>query len=374
MTPPRTGRPDLTDRLGRLKRGTRWMAVSWLVFTVVALIDVVPSILAARSGSEGPSAGQFLRRWSVTHLSVWYMWWLLSPLVFWLAERYRPRARAWLRWAGVHTAAALVISYVGGWAMTAVLSWFIQPARYSVLPIVGFLQYGAILGVATMVGMQRRERDNAVASARLAAELAEARAEAVSSRLRPHFLYNALNSIAMLIRARANDAALEAVLGYSELLREAVETTSTDIPLREEIGLIEKYVAIERMRFPDSFSATMVVTKEAADAVVPSFILQPIVENALRHGLSALDRDALLEVRASRRDANVHLEVRDNGVGLPPHWRLERGSGVGLRTTRSRLQQRYGTAFHFELHSPAEGGTVVIVEVPYSKTPPLAVS
>jgi len=368
MTSTPASRLAHTDHPRSLTRAARWMAVSWLVWTVVALIDVVPSIVAARSENGVPDGGQFLRRYVITHVAIWYLWWLMTPLVFRLAERYRPRALAWLRWAAIHTVAAIVVSYVVRLATTVVLSVFMEPARYPGLPIVGLLQYGAILGVATLAGMQRRERDHAVTSAQLAAELAEARAEAVSAQLRPHFLYNALNSIAMLIRAGASDAALEAVLGYSELLRHAVDTTATDVPLRDELSLIEKYVAIERMRFPDSFSATIDMTKDAADAVVPSFILQPIVENAFRHGLSTVDHDALLDVRASRRDGIVRLEVRDNGVGLPPQWRLEHGSGVGLRTTRSRLQQRYGGGHHFELHSPAEGGTVVIIEIPYSGT------
>lgn len=363
------GRLDPTDRLGALKKGARWMATSWIVWTIVALIDVLPSIVAAQPGDERPDDGAYLRQHVTTHLTIWYLWWLLTPLVFRLAERNSPRMQTWLRWAGIHTVAAFVLDYVVRLATEFVASIIGSPARYPGSSIVGFLQYGAILGVATMIGMWRRERDHAVTSAHLAAELAEARAEAVAAQLRPHFLYNALNSIAMLIRARANDAALEAVLGYSELMRHAVETTATDVPLRDEIDLIEKYVAIERMRFSDSFSATVVIAQDVADAPVPSFILQPIVENALRHGLSALDRDARLELNASRRDGSIRLEVRDNGVGLPAQWRLDQGAGVGLRTTRSRLQQRHGTAYHFELHSPAEGGTVVIMEIPFAGTP-----
>ncbi len=349
------------------KKGARWMAVSWLVWTVTALIDVLPSVVAAQSGDERPGGDVFLRRYVLTHLTIWYLWWLLTPVVFWLAERYSPRGKTWLRWACIHVVAAFIGSSVVGMATELVLSVFMAPVRSVGLPmIVGLLQYGAVLSVATLITLRRREHDQAIAAAQLATELAVARAEAVATQLRPHFLYNALNGIAMLIRARANDAALEAVLGYSELLRHAVETTATDVPLRDEISMIEKYVAIERMRFPDSFSATIVVSTEAADAVVPSFILQPIVENALRHGLSAMDGDALLEIIASREDGLVHLEVRDSGIGLPPQWRLEDGRGMGLRATRTRLQQRHGANFHFELHSPAEGGTVVIIEFPDS--------
>jgi signal transduction histidine kinase len=368
MTLPLANRSAAADRLASLTKGARWMLVSWLVWTAVALIDVTPSILAVRSGTEGEVNAEFFRRYLFTHVAIWYTWWLLTPLVFWLAERVQLRARSSLRWVAIHSVAALGTSYAGRSAAGAVLSLFLEPARYPGLPIVGFLQYGAILAVATVAGMRRRERDQAIASAQLAAELAEARAHAVSAQLKPHFLYNAMNSIAMLIRARNNEAALEAVLGYSELLRQAVETTAADVSLQEEMGFIEQYVAIERMRFGDSFSASMTVAADAADAVVPSFILQPIVENAFRHGLSTLERDALLEITASRRDGLVHLEVRDNGVGLPPDWRLEQG-GVGLRTTQSRLVQRYGTGCHFELHSPAEGGTVVIIEFPYTAAP-----
>ena len=155
------------------------------------------------------------------------------------------------------------------------------------------------------------------------------------------------------------------MLGYSELLRNVLDAQASDVPLARELAFLDKYLAIERMRFPETFSATITLPRDIGDALVPNFILQPLVENALHHGLRDLETDARLDVSASRRDGVVRLEVRDNGVGLPVEWRLDGGSGVGLRNTRARLRQRYGDAHHFELHSPAEGGTVVILEIPY---------
>jgi two-component system, LytTR family, sensor kinase len=202
-------------------------------------------------------------------------------------------------------------------------------------------------------------------AARLESQLAQSRMQALMAQLRPHFLYNALNSVAMLIRAGNRDQALEAVLGYGELLRKTLGADVREVPLRDELAFLDRYLAIERMRFSDTLSATIKSDPGVDDALVPSLVLQPLVENALHHGLSGVEADARLEIIATRHDSALRLEVRDNGTGLPGDWRLEHATGLGLQSTQSRLRERYGDRHHFELHSPLEGGTSVIIEIPF---------
>ena len=342
------------------------MATSWLVWTVIVVLEVGPALVSRSTPGEfvDPAGA---RRFIVVRASLWYGWWLLTPLIFYLARRFRFSAGTRRRSFAVHAIAALIAIQINSAIVSAVAALVHLPMtrRLIALPFSGLLQYAAICGIALIVGLLQRERDHVMATAHLETELAQSRLNALTAQFRPHFLYNALNGVAMLIRARDNEAALESVLGYSELLRNVLDAQASDVPLERELAFLDKYLAIERMRFPETFSATITATKEVGNALVPNFILQPLVENALHHGLRDLETDARLDVSASRRDGVVRLEVRDNGVGLPVEWRLDGGSGVGLRNTRARLRQRYGDAHHFELHSPAEGGTVVILEIPY---------
>ena len=360
---------------GRVRRAIKWMAASWLLWTVIVLLEIGPALISRATPGEFVEPA-VARRFIIIRASLWYGWWLLSPFIFYLAHRFRFEAGARRKSFAVHFVAAVVAMQLNNLIVAAVLSsMHIVTTRRPFAPsLSGFMQYGAICGVALIIGLLRRERDHAIANAQLETELAQSRLNALTAQLRPHFLYNALNGVAMLIRAKANAAALESVLGYSELLRHVLDAEASDVPLQQELAFVDKYLAIERMRFPETFSATITMPQDIGNALVPNFILQPLVENALHHGLSDLESDARLDVSASRRDGVVHLEVRDNGVGLPVDWRFNDsksagpGVGVGLRNTRARLRQRYGEAHHFELHSPPEGGTVVILEIPYQPT------
>jgi len=342
------------------------MAMSWLVWTAIVLLEVAPALVSRATPGEFVDP-VIARRFLIVRVSLGYGWWLLTPFIFFLARRFRFAAGTRGQSFAVHAAAALIAIEIDYAIVFGVLTFMdASTAQGSLVPsLTGVLQYGAICGVALIAGLLQRERDHAIATARLETELAQSRLNALTAQLRPHFLYNALNGVAMLIRARDSAAALESVLGYSELLRNVLDAQASDVPLARELAFLDKYLAIERMRFPETFSATITLPRDIGDALVPNFILQPLVENALHHGLRDLETDARLDVSASRRDGVVRLEVRDNGVGLPVEWRLDGGSGVGLRNTRARLRQRYGDAHHFELHSPAEGGTVVILEIPY---------
>jgi signal transduction histidine kinase len=361
---------SLSPTMSAIRRGVRWMAVSWLVWTAIVLLEIGPALV------NRSSPGEFVdpvvaRRFILVRASLWYGWWLLTPFIFYLARRFPFEAGARRRSFVVHGIAAFAAIQVNNAIVYATLLSLQVPTARRVISFsfAGLLQYSAICGVAVIIRLLQRERDHAIAKAQLETELAHARLNALTAQLRPHFLYNALNGVAMLIRAKDDAAALESVLGYGELLRYVLDAEASDVPLERELAFLDKYLAIERMRFPETFSATITASNSVANALVPNFILQPLVENALHHGLRDLETNARLDVDASRYDGVVRIEVRDNGVGLPPKWRLDDVTGVGLRNTQARLRQRYGDEHHFELHSPPEGGTAVILEIPYQPAP-----
>jgi LytS/YehU family sensor histidine kinase len=169
----------------------------------------------------------------------------------------------------------------------------------------------------------------------------------------------------MLIRARSHDRALDAVLAYGELLRVLQAAGPHQIPLRQEVDFIERYLSVERMRFGDRLRTSVSLSREDGEALVPNLLLQPLVENAICHGFGELEDEANLEIIASRHDGYLRLEVRDNGAGLSPEWQLERESGLGLKNTSARLQSLYGDAHRLELSSRRQRGTEVLIEIPY---------
>jgi LytS/YehU family sensor histidine kinase len=340
------------------------MAISWSVWTLVIALDIASYFFARAVSPEW--VGPLPASWAVLlRLATWYSWWLWTPAIFYLAHHFRFEPGARVRSVLVHLVAALAIIRINGAVAAAVRS---SMGISTVIPFVSMsnlVEYAAVCATAMILDLRRRERAYLLGAARLESQLTQSRMQALTAQLRPHFLYNALNGVAMLIRAGAQEQALESVLGYSELLRRTLDVDKTELPLREELAFLDRYLAIERMRFSDTLSATISSEPDLGDALVPNLVLQPLVENALRHGLSNVEANAQLEVIASRHAGALRLEVRDNGVGLPAHWRLETATGVGLQSTRSRLRECYGDRHHFELHSRLEGGTAVIIEIPF---------
>jgi sensor histidine kinase YesM len=347
-----------------LVRAIRWMAISWVVWSLVLSLDVASLFFARAVSPEwlGPlpmSLAVLLR------IASWYSWWLWTPVVFYLSERFRFESGTRVLSFVVHLIAALTIIRLNVEVGRAVRSSIGVSTAMPFISISNLVQYAVVCGAAMILELRRRERAHLMGAARLESQLAQSRMQALMAQLRPHFLYNALNSVAMLIRAGNRDQALEAVLGYGDLLRKTLGAEGREVPLRDELAFLDRYLAIERMRFSDTLSATIKSEPGVDEALVPSLVLQPLVENALHHGLSNVEADACLEIIATRHDSALRLEVRDNGAGLPGDWRLERATGLGLQSTQSRLREWYGDRHHFELHSPLEGGTSVIIEIPF---------
>ncbi len=211
--------------------------------------------------------------------------------------------------------------------------------------------------------VEARERETQ--AARLTAQLAEARLGALRMQLHPHFLFNSLNAITVLVRDQRTREAAAMLELLSDVLRQVLRTGAAhEIPLSQELRFLEQYLAIEQVRFSDRLTVSFAVDAAARDAAVPGFILQPLVENALRHGLADRSEDGRVEIEARREGEDLVLTVRDNGAGLPPNL-AQRTEGLGLANTRERLATLYGDRARLELAANPGGGTTATVRLPY---------
>ena len=304
-------------------------------------------------------------------LGDWYVWALLSMPIVWFARRFPPEAGAAWRTAGIHLAAALVFSLA--WVVLRALvgqahSWVLdEPVTFSevfrpllvrMLPF-DLLIYGVIISVSHAIDYYRKYHERTVHTLELEKHLAEARLQALLRQLKPHFLFNTLNGIASLMHSDV-DAADRMLVRLAELLRLTMSHPGQPLTrLKDEITFIEKYLEIERIRFRNRLSVTIDVDPAALDAQVPSLILQPLVENAIRHGIEPHARQGRIELAARREPGTVILTVRDNGAGEPAGGFTR--EGIGLGNTRARLRELYGEKHRFELANHPDGGLIVRV-------------
>jgi two-component system, LytTR family, sensor kinase len=186
--------------------------------------------------------------------------------------------------------------------------------------------------------------------------------------LQPHFLFNALNSIAMLVRRERKQEALDVVIGFSELLRYVLDEAGTiDVPLAEELRFVRRYLDIERVRFGERLRVVVAVTPEAERALAPNLVLQPLVENALKHGIGHLPSGGAVRISALRRGDRLHIVVENDGPALATDFSVEQSDGVGLRNLRDRLATLTGGDATLQLASVA-GGVSATIDMPYRAT------
>jgi sensor histidine kinase YesM len=229
-----------------------------------------------------------------------------------------------------------------------------------------FVAFAATAAAIHALEFYRRYRDREQLSQQLQARLTDAQLRALRAQLNPHFLFNTLNAVSTLLH-RDPERADEMLTRLGDLLRVTLRADPEhEIPLSEELALLERYVEIMRMRFPDRLTVVTAVDPSVARALVPSFVLQPLVENAFEHGVARVNGPARVDVEArpSAGGDAVILRVRDDGPGLgqsPP----DTGHGVGIANTRQRLREMYGAQGTLELSSPPGGGTLVEVQVPW---------
>ncbi|MEN8376468.1 MAG: histidine kinase [Gemmatimonadota bacterium] len=379
----------------------------WLIFGLIESTNAYVNV--ATAGGEAS--------WStalVNNIPWWLMWAALTPVVVWLARQFRfddgHSARAAFVHFGAMFAVAAVHTLVVGWLfyMTANRGLVFPLGRPTTLdgPFViaslwrtyrSFLGTYLVVNLATywvMVGgyyafeFYKRYREEELRAARMRAHLTEARLNALRTELNPHFLFNTLNAISGLVRRSENEAAVRMLARLGDLLRMTLERGGDHrVPLEQELELLRVYLEIERVRFHDRLSVEMDVDRNALDGMVPTLILQPLVENAVRHGIAPRLGAGRIRVGAERRNGELVLEVADSGAGFQGDGGrtpdpgaasvaaaatdadggdMERNEGgVGLTNTRERLAELYGERAVLSLGVAPEGGGLVRLVLPY---------
>ncbi|MBS1818239.1 MAG: sensor histidine kinase [Acidobacteria bacterium] len=343
------------------------------IATAFGLSSTVQSYLLSVSTGRKPDGmiGHLL----LLNLVYWYVPALVSPLVFRLAARYQfARGQGWRPYA-VHLAGALAYSLVHSSAMlaTRVLLmhqpppsagwWFGARIEYLTQLDWVLMTYLFLVGIAHALEYRRESERRAVDSAHLETRLIEAQLESLQRQLQPHFLFNTLNAISGLMRTDV-EAADRMMDRLGHLLRMALDSsTAQEVPLKDELEVLHKYLDIEQVRFGARLQVTMRIETDALAARVPNFLLQPLVENAVRHGVAPFTRPGHVEIEARRERDRLVIRIMDSGDGVAPSLLTLMNQGVGLSNTRARLQHLYGRDHAFVFSN--EAGFCVKVAIPF---------
>jgi two-component system LytT family sensor kinase len=326
------------------------------------------------SVTGNPVAWSYALAWV---LPDWYLWAALFPLVFALAARWPVSGAGWARRVMIHVAFGAVVSLAHA-GLFSLVTWRLPWASIAHVPLgqlavnlvrkkwlTNMLVYGALVGIEHALAVRRREAERTLRASRLESELARARLQTLRMQLHPHFLFNALHTVSELIH-RDPRAADRMVSRLGDMLRASLESDGKDeVPLRTELELLERYLDIERVRFRDRLEVSLQIAPDCLDASVPSLILQPLVENAIHHGIASRPGASRVEIRAERTGASLLLRVSDDGGGLGTDAPAS-PSGIGLSNSRARLAELYGERQRLELRSGEGRGLEVLVEIPYA--------
>jgi LytS/YehU family sensor histidine kinase len=304
---------------------------------------------------------------------MWLVFGALTPITYLLARRFPLRRQKIGRSLVIHFLGALLVSL--GWSSLGVLLSVLlgrNPqqetlARYSIFWLLTNLPwavalYFAVLGCVHAVTYYREARERESQQARLAIQLSEAKLGALRMQLNPHFLFNSLNAITVLVRDRKTQDASRMLELLSGVLRQVLKNERRqEVTLHEELRFIERYLAIEEVRFSDRLKIRWSIEPGITAAVVPEFILQPLVENAIKHGIAKSNQAGVIEIRAELAGSDLLLVVQDNGPGYQPGNQ----SGVGLTNIRSRLETSFGSRGKLDISNSENGGTIASLRFPF---------
>lgn len=320
---------------------------------------------------------------SITHLpsliygAVLWCWWALIAVAAWkLAERFPPLSNLSFRTISIHLSMATLLGVAhllllwgvgflsvgpgyrqfAHWMWTYLINW----NRFGI----EILLYGFVFGIVGVLQYRLRAQKDALHALELQQQLSAAHLRALQMQLEPHFLFNTLNAITTLVELGRQKQAAEMLRHLNTILKSTLQrNTPEKVPLSQELEIVENYLAIEQVRFADRLRLDIRVDPAALDGLVPCFLLQPIVENAIRHGIAHCENDGVLEASMVRDGSSLRLLVRDTGPGA--RKTLPSGSGIGLRNTRERLTHFYRNNFLMRAEPLATGGFEVAITIPY---------
>jgi two-component system, LytTR family, sensor kinase len=371
------------EREGRAFLGlgpSTWAAVVGF-WTMIALLDGAKTYLSPNHPTDPRNVARML----FETFQWWYLWIPLTPLVFTLARRFPLGAEKGGRNVALHFAFAIPVSLAHTVA-GAMVFWMAvasplrgAPLEATLIPMIkmflisGIVVYWTMVVTSSALDFHRRMRDRELEAARLAVRAAqletsvtEARLSALRMELNPHFLFNSLNSVAGLVRRREHDKAVQVLATLGELLRVTLGQKEQEVPLEMEMDFLRRYLEIERVRYVDRLTVEEDVPAALLPLPVPSLVLQPLVENAVRYGVARQRGPGTVRIGARREGDQLVLEVADSGPG--PDGTV-RGTGVGLANTRERLAQLYGDRASFRLERAPGGGTRAVVRIPVPADP-----
>jgi two-component system, LytTR family, sensor kinase len=360
-------------------RRRRWarLGLIWGVWTFIGIVFTLQGYFTSyRSERPMPFTDSLYLQmtWS-------YLWALATPLVLWAAARLPIERNNWIRSSLLHVPISIVLSvFLTALGHIAVWLYWSYPAgkpfafEYMWRFVVANFSEG--IGIYLLIALTsyalnyyRRYREGQLRTLQLEAQLSQAQLQALKMQLHPHFLFNTLHSISALL-TRDIDSARKMISRLGDFLRLTLENSgSQEVTLQQEMEFLSCYLEIERIRFQNRLVTTMDLGEQTLDAKVPNLILQPIVENAIRHGIAPRSTPGLIEIEAKQHNGTLRIQVRDNGPGLSEHRTSEYlfKKGLGLANTETRLKRLYGAAHHFDLRNNPDGGLIVTLEIPFHK-------
>ena len=361
-----------SQRIGAAAPPWSWTIAVW---TMIATFDATQNVLVMHS--EGMH-----HRWVslfANLLLAWLPWMAATPLVFYLGAKFPPTRLRPLRTWLVHAAACAAIGLTtAAWSTLLEISLDPWPAasrphffhlwidKYYNGVLSTILLYAFVLCAQSTLESSKRIARQQAESARLNELLSKAQLSALRQQIEPHFLFNTLNAIAGLVRENRNDDAVNMIVGLSDFLRRVVEDSDRQkVPLAEELEFLRKYVDIQKVRFSDRLQVSVDVSPDALPAQIPALILQPMVENAIKHGIAKRVHGGTIRVSASRSNGTLNLNVYNDGPALSEGEQAR--PGIGISNVRTRLQGLYGNAFELTMRN-RPGGVEVAVSLPYSES------
>lgn len=355
--------------------GSRW--IQWILYlviwTAVGLFFASYSSLWGKYIYKSPITWEYALK---TNLSFYYIWACIAPFVLWLGKRYRFEEGTRTLSLLVHIPTSLLLATI----QLIVAEVIVQSFRPEPLHLydafrsiqvtfvvyfhINLLTYWAILGIGYGRQYYRKFRDREIRAAQLEAQLTQAQLQALKTQLHPHFLFNTFNTISSLMHRNVDDA--DRVLAkLGDLLRYSLHNVGVqEVALREELDFLQRYLEIEQTRFEDRLRVKVSVDRDVLDMKVPNLILQPLVENAVRYAVATQASGASIEIAAHLAEDKLRMSVSDDGPGLPPDFDAAVDEGVGLRTSRERLQQLYGDQHEFVLRNRSPRGLEVSIKIP----------
>ncbi len=351
---------------------------TWLRWGLPFVLWSVPAALLtalSRVDAHRPLGQAFLREGLP-----WYYWAVATPLIVSLARRYPFESLRTWRGSAVHASAALLAGMVHGLLTGMIYVSFVTPEAGTTAAqmlvrgtifwmLFGLIFYTTVASVGFALVYQERLRERELATSRLEARLVEAQLSTLRMQLQPHFLFNSLNTVAMFVRDGDRHTAVRLITRLSELLRHLLDDGNVqEVPLHTELEQVRRYLELEGARFSDRLRFELLVPNELADAFVPNLLLQPLVENAIQHGLASRASAGLIELSAQQRNGRIELVLRNEGPPLPANFDPELVRGIGLRNSTLRLQHLYGKAAELRI-SDWERGVRIDITLPYHTRP-----